>query len=78
MLEKNIKYKQIVRLQVYGDDDLFYNSTDKIFYGYKILDRRENVPANGDITSITAIKNNYCFLSILPKDQNGRYKNVRN
>ena len=27
MLEKNIRYKQIVRLQVYGDDDLYYNAT---------------------------------------------------
>ena len=27
MLEKNIKYKQVVRCQLYGDDDLYYNST---------------------------------------------------
>ena len=27
MLEKNIRYKQVVRCQLYGDDDLYYNST---------------------------------------------------
>ena len=26
MLEKNIRYKQVVRCQLYGDDDLYYNS----------------------------------------------------
>jgi len=27
MLEKKLRYKQIVRCQLYGDDDLYYNST---------------------------------------------------
>ena len=45
MLEKNIRYKQVVRCQLYGDDDLYYKSASS---QYTLLPFRiSSIPFSG-------------------------------